>query len=115
MSPNAGRRRVAAGRPPLTLSVRFSSPTTMAVRHIGRAPSLVYTTNSIEALNSRFRQAVHRRGHFPHEQAALKVLYLCVKRRDKNRSNPTGRVPGWKHILNTLVVTYGERIETAIK
>jgi putative transposase len=76
---------------------------------------LVYTTNSIEALNSRFRQAVRRRGHFPHEQAALKVLYLCVKRRDKNRSNPTGRVPGWKKILNTLAVTYGDRIETAIK
>jgi len=34
-----------------------------------------------------------RRGHFPHEHAALKVLYLCVKRRDKNRSNPTGRGP----------------------
>jgi hypothetical protein len=46
--------------------------------------------------------------------AAL-VLYLCVKRRDNNRSNPTGRVPGWTQILNTLVVTYGERIETAIK
>lgn len=26
---------------------------------------LVYTTNSFEALNSRFRQAVRRRGHFP--------------------------------------------------
>jgi putative transposase len=76
---------------------------------------LVYTTNSIEALNSRFRQAVRRRGHFPHEQAALKVLYLCVKRRDTNRSNPTGCMPGWKKILNTLVVTYGDRIETAIK
>ena len=76
---------------------------------------LVYTTNSIEALNSRFRQAVRRRGHFPHEQAAMKVLYLCVKRREKNRSNPTGRVPGWTKILNTLVVTYGDRIESAIK
>lgn len=40
---------------------------------------LVYTTNSIEALNSRFRQAVRRRGHFPHEQAAMKVLYLDRK------------------------------------
>lgn len=76
---------------------------------------LVYTTNSIEALNSRFRQAVRRRGHFPHEQAAMKVLYLCVKRRDKNRANPVGHVSGWKQILNTLVVTYGDRIESAIK
>jgi hypothetical protein len=54
-------------------------------------------------------------GALPLEQAALKVLHLCVKRTDKNRSNPTGRVPGWKKILNTLVVTYGERIEAAIK
>jgi putative transposase len=26
---------------------------------------LIYTTNGIESLNSRFRQAVRRRGHFP--------------------------------------------------
>jgi hypothetical protein len=32
-----------------------------------------------------------------------------------SRKNPTGHVPGWKKILNTLAVTYGERIETAIK
>lgn len=37
---------------------------------------LVYTTNAIEILNARFRQATRRRGHFPNEQAALKVLYL---------------------------------------
>jgi hypothetical protein len=27
-----------------------------------------------ESLNARFRQAVRRRGHFPTDQAALKVL-----------------------------------------
>ena len=76
---------------------------------------LMYTTNSIESLNSRFRQAVRRRGHFPTEQSALKVLYLCVKRKEKNRSNPTSRVVGWTQILNTLIVTYGDRITRAIK
>jgi putative transposase len=30
---------------------------------------LIYTTNGIESLNARFRQAVRRRGHFPTEQA----------------------------------------------
>lgn len=45
----------------------------------------------------------------------MKVLYLCVKRRDKNRSHPVGRVPGWKKILNTFVVTDAARIESAIK
>jgi transposase-like protein len=38
---------------------------------------IVYTTNMIESLNSRFRQASRRRGHFPSEDAALKVLYLA--------------------------------------
>jgi len=36
--------------------------------------SIICTTNAIESLNSRFRRAVNARGHFPTEQAALKVL-----------------------------------------
>jgi putative transposase len=76
---------------------------------------LMYTTNAIESLNARFRQAVRRRGHFPTEQAALKVLYLCVKRKEKNRTNPTSKVVGWGQILNTLTVVYGDRITQAIK
>jgi putative transposase len=73
--------------------------------------TLIYTTNGIESLNSRFRQAVRRRGHFPTEQAALKVLYLTVRERRPNRSNPTGRINGWKSILNTLAITYGDRLD----
>lgn len=71
---------------------------------------LVYTTNAIESLNSRFRQAVRRRGHFPNEQAALKVLYLVARQRKFNRTNPTGETGGWKAILNVLAMTYGERL-----
>jgi transposase-like protein len=74
---------------------------------------LVYTTNSIESLNSRFRKAVRHRGQFPTEQAALKVLYLTAIERRKNRSNPTGRINGWKQILNILTIHYGDRIEAA--
>jgi transposase-like protein len=76
---------------------------------------LMYTTNAVESLNARFRQATRRRGHFPNEQAALKVLYLCIKRREKNRSNPTGKVVGWGEILNALTIAYGDRITRAIK
>jgi putative transposase len=75
--------------------------------------SLVYTTNAIESLNARFRRAVRHRGHFPNEQAALKVLYLVATERRKNRSNPTGRVHGWKQILNALTIHYGDRIQAA--
>jgi putative transposase len=61
-------------------------------------------------LNARFRQAVRRRGHFPNEQSALKVLYLTVQERRPNRTNPTGQINGWKQILNTLAMTYGDRL-----
>jgi transposase-like protein len=71
---------------------------------------LIYTTNGIESLNARFRAATRRRGHFPNEQSALKVLYLAVIERRFNRQNPTGEIAGWKAILNTLALTYGDRL-----
>ena len=71
---------------------------------------IVYSTNAIESLNARFRKAAVRRGHFPTEQAALKVLYLTSIERRKNRTNPTGRINAWKTILNTLTIHYGDRL-----
>lgn len=71
---------------------------------------IIYTTNSIESLNARFRRAVRHRGHFPTEQAAMKVLYLVATTKRKNRSNLTGQINGWKSVLNTLTIHYGERI-----
>ncbi len=71
---------------------------------------VVYTTNAIESLNVRFRRAVRRRGHFPTEQAALNVLDLIAIQHRKNRQDLTGQINGWKTILNTLHVHYGDRI-----
>ena len=71
---------------------------------------IVYTTNAIESLNARFRRAVRHRGHFPNEQAALKVLYLVATQHRPNRENLSGRINGWKSILNALTVHYGDRI-----
>jgi transposase-like protein len=71
---------------------------------------IVYTTNSIESLNARFRRAVRHRGHFPTEQAAMKVLYLTAIKRRKNRQDLIGATSGWKSILNTLTIHYGDRI-----
>jgi transposase-like protein len=61
-------------------------------------------------LNSRFRRAIRQRGHFPTEQAAMKVLWLVATEQRKNRTNLTGKIRGWKQILNTLSVHYGERV-----
>lgn len=72
--------------------------------------TLIYTTNAIESLNARFRAVSRRRGHFPDDEAALKVLYLAIRKREPNRPNPTGRIHGWKAILNVLALTYGDRL-----
>ena len=72
--------------------------------------TIVYTTNAIESLNARFRRAVRHRGHFPTEQAAMKVLYLTATKKRRNRSDLIGKTNSWKGILNTLTVHYGERI-----
>jgi len=64
----------------------------------------------IESLNARFRQATRRRGHFPSEQAALKVLYLVIREKRKGGGNLTARINGWSKALNALAITYGDRI-----
>jgi putative transposase len=47
---------------------------------------------------------------FPNEQVALKVLYLVATQLRKNRQDMAGKINGWKTILNTLTVHYGDRI-----
>ena len=76
---------------------------------------IVYTTNAVESLNARFRRAVRHRGHFPNEQAAMKILYLVATTKHKNRENLNGKTNGWKTILNTLTIHYGDRIADHIK
>lgn len=71
---------------------------------------VVYTTNLIESLNARFRQATRRRGHFPSDDAALKVLYLVIRDKRPNRPHVTGSTPAWKKALQAFAVYYGERI-----
>ena len=72
--------------------------------------SIICTTNAIESLNARFRRAVNARGHFPNEQAAMKVLYLTVISLD-----PTGRgrkrwSNRWKQALNAFEITFDGRL-----
>ena len=71
---------------------------------------LIYTTNMVESLNSRFRSATRRRGHFPDPKSALKVLYLTAIEHRKGRSNPTARINQWAEILNQLAILYPDRI-----
>ena len=40
----------------------------------------------------------------------MKVLFLTIYQREKNRPNPTGRINNWTSILNELTVAYGDRL-----
>ena len=39
----------------------------------------IYTTNAVESLNSTVRRAVRSKGHFPHDHAAKKLIYLALR------------------------------------
>jgi putative transposase len=40
---------------------------------------IIYTTNAIESLNAKLRRAVKTRGHFPNDDAAMKLLFLVLR------------------------------------
>ncbi len=55
----------------------------------GDVRRILYTTNAIEALNAKLRRAVRARGHFPTDEAAMKLLYLVLNRSEKEwRTGP---------------------------
>ena len=54
----------------------------------GDVRRLLYTTNAIEALNAKLRRAIRARGHFPTDEAALKLLFLVLNRAEKEWRMP---------------------------
>lgn len=74
---------------------------------------LLSSTNAIESLNARFRKAIDARGHFPNEQAAMKVLYLAVRSLDPKGTGQKRWMMRWKPILNVLAVSFHDRMPDA--
>jgi transposase-like protein len=72
--------------------------------------SIICTTNAIESLNARFRRAVNARGHFPNEQAAMKVLYLTVIGLDPTGKGQQRWSNRWKAALNAFEMTFDGRL-----
>ena len=72
---------------------------------------IIYTTNAIEALNSKLRRAVRARGHFPSEEAATKLLYLILHRSEKEWTMPPRE---WTMAKAQFAVLFGERFIKAI-
>lgn len=92
---------------------------------------VIYTTNAIESLNYQMRKITKNRGHFPSDDAAVKLLWLGImniedkrtREREKERGKPaaTRKAPGrlaeghvttnWKQALAQLMLAYPDRIE----
>lgn len=91
---------------------------------------IIYTTNAIESLNYQLRKIIKNRGHFPNDDAAIKLLWLAIRdiedKRARARAKEKGlpaaerRAParlvegavvqGWKAALGALALTYPDRI-----
>ncbi len=91
---------------------------------------LLYTTNSIESLNYQLRKVTKARGHFPSDDAVVKLLWLAIiniedkrarerlarrqqtgKRSDQPARLVEGqRVMGWREALNELDSAYPGRL-----
>jgi putative transposase len=67
---------------------------------------IIYTTNAIEALNSKLRRAVRTRGHFPNDDAAIKLLYLVLNHAAEEWKRPPRE---WFEAKVQFAVVFGER------
>lgn len=67
---------------------------------------IIYTTNAIEALNSKLRRAVRTRGHFPNDDAATKLLYLCLNRAATQWKRPPRE---WSEAKTQFAIMFNER------
>jgi transposase-like protein len=68
-------------------------------------------TNAIEALNSKLRRAVRARGHFPNDEAALKLLFLVLNRSEKEWKMPPRE---WAAAKAQMAVMFAERFSKAM-
>jgi putative transposase len=72
---------------------------------------VVYSTNMVESINARLRKTTRNRGHFPSEQAALKVLYLAVRELIEPKARDINHVAAhWKSALNAFALFFEDRI-----
>ena len=67
---------------------------------------IIYTTNAIEALNAKLRRAIRARGHFPNDDAAMKLLYLVLNNAAAEWKRPPRE---WMEAKTQFAVVFGER------
>jgi len=72
---------------------------------------IVYTTNMVESVNYQMRKASKTRGHFPDDDAALKLLRLIARDITTSRGGTAGTGTwGWKEALNAFAIHFPNRL-----
>jgi putative transposase len=69
---------------------------------------MIYTTNAIESLNAKLRRSVRIRGHFPNDEAAMKLIWLQLREITKNWKMPPRE---WSAAKAQFAVVFGDRFE----
>jgi putative transposase len=72
---------------------------------------IIYTTNAIESLNAKLRRAVRSRGHFPTDDAALKLLFLVLNLAAKEWKMPPRE---WAMAKAQLAILFEDRFTLAL-
>lgn len=95
---------------------------------------IIYTTNAIESLNYQLRKIIKNRGHFPNDDAVIKLLWLAIRdiedKRARQRAREAGKargdrkapgrlvegatVHGWRAALGALTLAYPDRLNGRI-
>jgi len=72
---------------------------------------VVYTTNLVESINFQLRKITKTRGHFPTDDAALKLLRLGARNISDHRGGDLGTGTwGWKTALNHFEIHFPGRL-----
>ena len=66
---------------------------------------IIYTTNAIESLNRVIRKSIKTRGSFPTDEAATKLIYLAIRKFEKDGRN----VREWFAARNQFAIMFDER------
>ncbi len=76
---------------------------------------VIYTTNMIESINYQLRKITKTRGHFPTDDALIKLLYLgCREMGRTQRAGRGGRSNyNWKVAMNQFDVMFPGRLDNA--
>jgi putative transposase len=67
---------------------------------------IVYTTNAVESLHMQIRKTIKTRGHFPNDDAALRLIWLAIQRA---QSSWRGCMH-WASALAVFRIHFGDRI-----